>query len=204
MTITSGIALFFAMVLSAAIPGPSVLAVVSRSISHGWAQGLLVVMGVLLADYIFIFLAISGLTVVAGLMGEFAIIIKYVGVTYLFWLAYVTWTSDVSNSIASESKTASRTSSLISGLLMTISNPKAVLFYMGFFPAFVDLSATTAIDVVSILFISTFSVGGVLAIYACAASKASFVFTGSNARKRLNKLSGGFLVTCGILMAAKT
>ena len=83
MSITSGISLFLAMLLSAAIPGPSVLAVVSRSLTYGWKQGLLVVLGVLLADYIFIFLALSGLSAVASMMGEFATLIKYVGITYL-------------------------------------------------------------------------------------------------------------------------
>ena len=132
MSITSGIALFLAMALSAAIPGPSVLAVVSRSISHGWRQGLLVVFGVLIADYIFIFLALSGLTALASAMGDFATVIKYIGITYLFWLAYTTWTSsdDVSSVKTPE---ATRASSVIVGVLMTLSNPKAILFYMGFF-----------------------------------------------------------------------
>ncbi|MCF7497035.1 MULTISPECIES: LysE family translocator [Vibrio] len=204
MTISSGIALFIAMALSAAIPGPSVLAVVSRSIVYGSVQGLLVVVGVLVADYIFIFLAISGLSLVASLMGEFAVLIKYVGVTYLLWLAYVTWTSEVSDLTAKKTKVSIKSSSLITGMLMTLSNPKAILFYMGFFPAFVDLTALTALDVVSILLLSTISVGGILATYACAASKASFMFKGHIARKRLNKLSGGFLATCGAMLAVKT
>ncbi|KAA8678432.1 LysE family translocator [Vibrio gigantis] len=204
MTISSGIALFVAMALSAAIPGPSVLAVVSRSIAYGSVQGLLVVVGVLVADYIFIFLAISGLSLVASLMGEFASLIKYVGVAYLLWLAYITWTSEVVDLGAKETKASIKSSSLITGMIMTLSNPKAILFYMGFFPAFVDLTALTVIDVVSILLLSTISVGGILAAYACAASKASFMFKGHIARKRLNKLSGGFLATCGVMLAAKT
>lgn len=204
MTIASGIALFFAMALSAAIPGPSVLAVVSSAISYGRAQGLLVVMGVLIADYIFIFFALSGLTVVAGLMGEFAVIIKYLGITYLFWLAYVTWTSEVTSVTSTDSKVRMKSSSLATGVLMTISNPKAILFYMGFFPAFVDLNKVTMVDFVSVFAISTVAVGGVLAIYACVAAKASFAFESHTARKRLNKISGGFLVTCGAVLAAKS
>ncbi|NOH77750.1 LysE family translocator [Vibrio crassostreae] len=204
MTISSGIALFIAMALSASIPGPSVLAVVSRSISYGSMQGLLVVVGVLVADYIFIFLAISGLSLVASLMGELAFLIKYLGVTYLLWLSYVTWTSEVSDLTAKKTKASIKSSSLITGMLITLSNPKAILFYMGFFPAFVDLTALTALDVVSILLLSTMSVGGILVTYACAASKASFMFKGHIARKRLNKLSGGFLATCGVMLAVKT
>ncbi|MEZ8285441.1 threonine transporter RhtB [Vibrio splendidus] len=204
MSITSGIALFVAMLLSAAIPGPSVLAVLSRSLSYGWKQGLLVVLGVLIADYIFVFLALSGLSALASAMGEFATVIKYVGVTYLFWLAYTTWTSDVSESSSTSSEQGTKASSVIIGLLMTVSNPKAILFYMGFFPAFIDLKTFTTTDVVMILVISTVAVGGVLSLYACTASKARFVFQGRSAKTLLNRLSGGFLATCGALLATKT
>ena len=204
MSITSGIALFVAMLLSAAIPGPSVLAVLSRSLSFGWKQGLLVVLGVLIADYIFIFLALSGLSALASAMGDFATVIKYVGVTYLFWLAYTTWTSDVSESSNTSSEQGSKASSVIIGLLMTVSNPKAILFYMGFFPAFIDLKTFTTTDVMMILVISTVAVGGVLSLYACTASKARFVFQGRSAKTLLNRLSGGFLATCGALLATKT
>ncbi|WP_372384220.1 LysE family translocator [Vibrio sp. BS-M-Sm-2] len=204
MSITSGIALFVAMLLSAAIPGPSVLAVLSRSLSYGWKQGLLVVLGVIIAGYIFIFLALSGLSALASAMGEFATVIKYVGVTYLFWLAYTTWTSDVSESSSTSSEKGTKASSVIIGLLMTISNPKAILFYMGFFPAFIDLKTFTTTDVMMILVISTVAVGGVLSLYACTASKARFVFQGRSAKTLLNRLSGGFLATCGTLLATKT
>ncbi|MFA0158622.1 LysE family translocator [Vibrio sp. 10N.261.46.A3] len=204
MSITSGIALFVAMLLSAAIPGPSVLAVLSRSLSYGWKQGLLVVLGVLIADYIFIFLALSGLTALASAMGEFATVIKYVGVAYLFWLAYTTWTSDVSESSSTSSEQGTKASSVIIGLLMTVSNPKAILFYMGFFPAFIDLKTFTTTDVMMILVISTIAVGGVLSLYACTASKTRFVFQGRSAKTLLNRLSGGFLATCGALLATKT
>ena len=204
MSITSGIALFVAMLLSAAIPGPSVLAVLSRSLSFGWKQGLLVVLGVLIADYIFIFLALSGLSALASAMGEFATVIKYVGVTYLFWLAYTTWTSDVSESSSTSSEQGTKASSVTIGLLMTVSNPKAILFYMGFFPAFIDLKTFTTTDVMMILVISTVAVGGVLSLYACTASKARFVFQGRSAKTLLNRLSGGFLATCGALLATKT
>ncbi|MEZ9653244.1 LysE family translocator [Vibrio splendidus] len=203
MSITSGIALFVVMLLSAAIPGPSVLAVLSRSLSYGWKQGLLVVLGVLIADYIFVFLALSGLSALASAMGEFATVIKYVGVTYLFWLAYTTWTSDVSESSSTSSEQGTKASSVIIGLLMTVSNPKAILFYMGFFPAFIDLKTFTTTDVVMILVISTVAVGGVLSLYACTASKARFVFQGRSAKTLLNRLSGGFLATCGALLATK-
>ncbi|MGF1694480.1 LysE family translocator [Vibrio kyushuensis] len=205
MSISSSIALFIAMLLSAVIPGPSVLAVVSRTLSSGALQGLLVVAGVLIADYIFICLAITGLATVASQMGEFASVIKYVGIVYLFWLAYSTWHSKSTGSQDSTPINKNKSqSSLMAGLLMTLANPKAVLFYMGFFPAFVNLGSISTQDVLLIMFISTLSVGGVLSIYVFSASKARYLFASPKSKRLLNKISGGALATCGIALASRS
>ncbi|MCL9777173.1 LysE family translocator [Vibrio methylphosphonaticus] len=201
MTITTMMTLFVAMALSAAIPGPSVLAVASRSVAYGWKQGFLVVFGVLLADYVFILLALTGLSVVSSLLGEFAILLKYIGAGYLFWLAYVTW---LDNSNSEFGATNNSGSSILAGLLMTLSNPKAILFYMGFFPAFIDLTSIDLLDAVLIMAISTLSVGGVLCSYAVMASKAGRLLKGKQSKRWLNRLSGGILASCGTALIVKT
>ncbi|MGF1778925.1 LysE family translocator [Vibrio nomapromontoriensis] len=201
MTITAMITLFIAMILSAAIPGPSVFAVASRSASYGWKQGFLVVLGVLLADYVFIFLALTGLSVVSSLLGEFAIVLKYVGAMYLFWLAYVTWSDTSSSDVKATSNSGS---SILVGLLMTLSNPKAILFYMGFFPAFIDLKSIDVLDAFLIIAISTLSVGGVLCSYAIMASKAGRLLEGKQSKRWLHRLSGSILASCGTALIVKT
>ena len=204
MTITLGITLFFAMILSAVIPGPSVLAVISRSISHGLKQGLLVTVGVLIADYVFIVLALTGLAAISSLLGELASLIKYIGITYLFWLAYITWNSDIPEGKQKvSSKHQPHATSVMTGMLITLSNPKAVLFYMGFFPAFIDLTTITGYEISSVFVISTVSVGGVLSLYAYIASRGGVLFKGRKARLRLNKLSASFFASSGVMLATR-
>ena len=132
MTLISAVALFFAMLVSALIPGPSVMAGVSRSIVTGVSHGLAVVLGVLIADFIFICIALSGLMAVSSLLGELAIYIKYVGATYLIWLAYLTWKAKAATDEISGPKNTKLKSNGIAGFFIGISNPKAILFYMGF------------------------------------------------------------------------
>ncbi|WP_047049578.1 LysE family translocator [Vibrio mexicanus] len=201
MTIESSIALFIAIALSAAIPGPSVLAVVSRTLSAGWIQGLLVVIGVLIADYVFIVLAITGLAFIANLMGDLAGIIKYLGVVYLFWLAYRTWCQPAVTSDITEVKSkAASHASLLTGFIMTLSNPKAILFYMGFFPAFINLQAITVQQSFIVIAISTLAVGGVLSLYALFATKSRRYFVNSQSKHWLNKICGGAFASCGTFL----
>lgn len=204
MTISLGVALFFAMMVSAVIPGPSVLAVISRSISHGLKQGLLVTVGVLIADYVFILLALTSLATISSLLGELASLLKYIGITYLFWLAYISWNSDISESKQEvSSKNTPHATSIMTGMLITLANPKAVLFYMGFFPAFIDLTTITGYEISSVFVISTVSVGGVLSLYAYIASRGGVLFKGRKARLILNKLSAGFFASSGVMLATR-
>lgn len=203
MSLTASIALFIAMALSAIIPGPSVLAVVSRSMSNGLKQGLLVIAGVLVADYLFITLALTGLSAVSSIMGEFASLLKYIGIAYLFWLAYSIWTSDSINDSSAEIAKGTAKSSILTGLLTTLANPKAILFYMGFFPAFIDLETLSLPGIATVIAISTLSVGGVLTFYAWVGSNAGVLFKSERSKRLLNKVSGGFLASCGVLLATK-
>ncbi|OEE66102.1 threonine transporter RhtB [Enterovibrio norvegicus FF-33] len=205
MSLFSGFALFLALLLSVIIPGPSVMAVVSRSLSFGMKQGFMVVLGVLVADYIFICLALSGLSAVATAMGEFSVFLKYAGATYLIWLAYKSWTSPTSDSdlTAQKASKAKGTSSFAMGLVTTLSNPKAILFYMGFFPAFIDVQTLSGAGILAVLILSTIAVGGVLSGYAILGDKATRIFNGKKAKARINKVSGGILAACGVALAIK-
>lgn len=200
MTLASSFALFFALAFSAAIPGPSVLAVVSRSLSSGLLQAILVVVGVIIADMLLISLALLGLTTLASLLGEFAAILKYIGASYLIWVAWKVWHS---NPNTEQSGVEGAGSSVLTGLMMTLSNPKAILFYMGFLPAFVDLGSLTIVDSATIYLLSMIAVGGVLTFYAGFASVMRDKVKRGSSSRWLSKLSSGVFVSCGVLLVVK-
>ncbi|MEH6578337.1 MAG: LysE family translocator [Amphritea sp.] len=137
------------------------------------------------------------------MLGELAVYVKYAGAAYLIWLAYITWKSEIVVDEGTEPKNSSLISNVFVGLFIGLSNPKAILFYMGFFPAFIELSSIGAYEVLSIILIATISVGGVLGVYACAGSKARYLFRGYKAKRILNRLSSGMLASCGALLAVK-
>ncbi|MAZ88746.1 MAG: hypothetical protein CL693_13990 [Cellvibrionaceae bacterium] len=208
MTLTAALALFGAMIVLALIPGPGVFAVMAASMSSGFRTGVWMVMGILCADFIFIVLSVMGLSALAETMGGFFIVIKWLGGVYLLWLAISLWRA--SNDIqlptpsGGTSKNPSVLTSFSTGLLTTLGNPKAILFYVGFFPAFLDLSSITVTTILIIMVITVVAIGGILLGYAYAASKTRQMLSSPKAHKRLHRSASGVMACSGVLLLSKS
>ncbi|MBN4075106.1 LysE family translocator [Gammaproteobacteria bacterium AH-315-E17] len=204
MTLSSILALFIAMLVLAAIPGIGVLTVASRSIASGFTQGLITVLGVVTGDYIFIFLCIYGLSAVAEEMGQLFIIIKFLGAGYLIWLGVNLIRSKSELMYTKNFNKKPWAGNYLAGLLTTLGNPKAILFYVGFFPAFVDMTKVQFTDVLTILLIATITVGGVLVTYAYLASRTRKLFKNKATERAMNVTAGSILIGTGTLIAVRT
>lgn len=203
MTISSIFSLFIAMVVLAVIPGPGVFTVVSRSMASGFFHGLAAVVGIVFGDYIFIVLSLYGLSTLASAMGGFFAFIKYAGAIYLIWLGVKLLLAKHNSVDVKPVVELSFLSNFVAGLITTLSNPKAILFYVSFFPAFVNVQNVTIVQVCQLLFLATIAVGSVMSAYAYTASKASRIFKSSKANNTLNVAAGSIMIGSGVLLAAK-
>ncbi|MCO1336102.1 LysE family translocator [Microbulbifer sp. OS29] len=209
MTISTSLALFVSMSVLALIPGPGVLAVVSRTLALGLRQGLIAVTGIVAGDYLFILLALFGMSTLAETMGSFFVIIKYAGAAFLIWLGVnLIFTGCKAKGPLDQvqtmpSKSGGNLSSFLLGLFTTMGNPKAILFYASFFPAFLDLTRVTSIDILAIFTVATLSVGSVMAGYAYFAFKAQSTIGRSNRGAALKYGSGVLLIGSGIFVAVR-
>jgi len=204
MLFSNLLALFGAMLILAIVPGPAVFSIISRSFSSGFLHGLYMTMGIVVGDYVFITLAIFGLTALSETMGTTFFIIKYISVVYLLWLGYNLLRSKSTSIEIKESKKSSLLTSFITGLLITLGNPKAILFYIGFFPAFINMGEITSSDVLLIMLAATLAFGSVNICYALLATKAKKVFKSPNATSIINKTAGAIMVTTGVIIANRT
>lgn len=166
MTLSSMAALFGAMIVLAAVPSVSVLAVSARSVSSGFVHGAMTALGVVAGDLIFILLAMFGLALLVEALGDWFVWVKYLGGVYLVWLGVSFLRSSGENTEVRDPRDASRLSSFMTGLLVTLGDQKAVLFYLGFLPAFVDLDGYSYVDVGVVAAIAVVAVGGVKLGYA--------------------------------------
>jgi threonine/homoserine/homoserine lactone efflux protein len=203
MSIDSLFALFGAMIILAVVPGPAVFAIIARSFSSGKLQAFYMTIGIVLGDYIFIVLALFGLSALAEVMGTAFFIIKYLSAAYLIWLG-IKLLRTKSNSIDIEtSKDSSLISNFLTGLFITLGNPKAIIFYVGFFPAFINVNEVTFYDTSLIMLAATLAFGSVNMCYSLLAVKAKNTFKSKNSTNIINKTAGTIMVSTGALVAIK-
>lgn len=203
MTFSSIVALFSAMIVLASIPSISVLAVTTRAAASGFIHGVFTTIGIVLGDIIFIIIAIWGLSFLAETMGNLFVLIKYLGGAYLIWLGIRLCRSKSQEVETEEVVKSSLLSSFMTGLLITLADQKAILFYFGFFPAFLDISKISYLDTCIIIAIATLAVGGVKLGYAFMADRARLLIS-SKFRNRINIAAGCVTIAVGIFLVTKS
>lgn len=200
LTFSSIVALTGVMAVAAIIPSASTLAVSARSAAYGFIHGVFATLGIVLGDVVFIMLAIYGLSVLAQWMGSYFVYIKYLGGAYLVWLGIMLWRSHSQARDADGSSESSLLSSFLTGLFITLGDQKAILFYFGFLPAFIDLSAISFFDTGIIIVIATIAICVPKLVYAFMADKASALLKSAKAIKLLNIVAGSIMIGVGMLL----
>jgi threonine/homoserine/homoserine lactone efflux protein len=148
-------------------------------------------------------LAISGLSAITETIDSLSILVKYFGGAYLMWLGISLWRVKSKTVEVEGIREPFWLANFYSGLLITLSDPKAIFFYMGFFPAFLDLSNISAIDLGIILAVTTLAVGGVKVAYAYMADRARLLFKNPQAKQTLNAIAGTMMIGTGIFLIFK-
>jgi len=203
LSLANVLALLGALIVLAIIPSVSVLAVSARAAAFGFTHGMFTAFGIVIADIIFILLAVYGLALVAELMGEQFTLIKYLGGVYLVWLGISLWRADARARKSDAIRQSSLGSSFLTGFLITLGDQKAILFYLGFFPAFIDLSLMTPTDTLIIIIIAIIGVGGAKLVYAYLADRASLLFKNTRAVRGINMLAGSVMIAVGVVLLLK-
>jgi threonine/homoserine/homoserine lactone efflux protein len=124
-----------AFVLLLFLPGPGNLALISSASKGGLAGGLASVLGLLVGDQALLWLTVAGLAAVLKAYPPVFLALQWAGAAYLTWLGYkmLTARSGEGPSIQITPGHYFRET-----LLITLLNPKAIMFYLAFFPQFID------------------------------------------------------------------
>src|SRR5215469_3257840 len=126
-----------ACIIIAAIPGPTVTLIIANGLTHGMRAGLLNVAGTQLALAAMIAVLAIGLSSIIATMGWWFDWLRLAGAAYLVWIGWKLLRSSGSLESA-EGAPRPRGGFVLQGLLVMLSNPKALLFFGAFIPQFVD------------------------------------------------------------------
>ncbi len=160
--------------------------------------------GIYAGDLIWYTLAATGLAALAQTFATVFIVVKWLGAAYLIYLAYRMWTSEPERLDAvADRGPLSHKSLFLGSLMVTLSNPKAIVFYLAVLPAIVDLHQLSlagytvgAALILVILF-------AILAAYALAAHAARGFFRSPTAMRNLNRVSGTAIAGAAVAIAAR-
>lgn len=124
------------MVLS---PGPNMIYLISRSLSQGKKAGVISLFGVMCGFLFHILMVSFGLTAIFFAVPYAFAVVKFLGVVYLLYLAYASVKSK--NKIFESDLNLKNNNPLKLfniGLLTNVLNPKMAVFYLSFFPQFIN------------------------------------------------------------------
>ncbi|MEO0636035.1 MAG: LysE family translocator [Pseudomonadota bacterium] len=190
------------MFILAISPGPAFFAATSRAITGGFMAGAGVMVGAFLGDVIWLVLAIFGMAWVAAQLGDAFIWVKIGGGIFLIIMGVRLFLERPEKSAMRLQKGAGFGRSIVEGALLTITNPKVVVFYASFVPAFVDMAGVTIADAAIMVGISFFIGSSIDFFYVWLAAAARRFFQSVRARMWLNRAGGTVLAGVGVALAA--
>ena len=189
-----------AIIVFLAIPGPGNLALLTATGKGGVRSGMAATLGVIVGDQVLLWLAVAGLSAVLinypGLYSS----VKWAGAAYLIGLGYSLFNAKPGDAPVLDMKADHY---FRQGLFITVLNPKAIVFYMAFFPLFVDpaihLGLLTFVAMATTIAVLTLLYG--LVVVLLAHHLGARVRANPIASVMLNKVAGALLMGFGLKLA---
>jgi len=132
-----------ALVVNAGSPGPSIAALVARVIARGIEGVIPFLAAMWIGEALWLAAAIFGLAVIAKTFYWGFVVLKYCGIAYLGYLAWKMWSAPATLGEGGLPEDTSPFRLFMTGLAITLGNPKIMVFYLALLPTIVDLAHVT-------------------------------------------------------------
>lgn len=192
-----------ALVVAAGSPGPSIAALVARVLAKGWRDVLPFLAAMWVGEAIWLALAVFGLAVVAQTFHLLFLVIKYLGVAYLLYLAWKMWTAPVAVAEGELPRERSAGKLFLAGMAVTLGNPKIMLFYMALLPTIIDLHDVSALGWAQLTLTMLVVLVAVDMAWALLAAQARRFLRSARAMRAANRTGATIMVGAAAAIAAK-
>ncbi len=185
------------------IPGPTILLVISHSLTQGRTATLPLVVGVTLGDFVAMTLSLAGLGAILATSATLFLIMKWIGAAYLIYLGIRLWRSPVETMESLSIEQTNNAYSLFrSAFIVTMLNPKGIIFFVAFLPQFVNplVDSSRQLLILGATFLILAAINAT--IYAVFAGKMRQLFVTHKTRLWFNRCGAVALVGAGVLTGA--
>jgi threonine/homoserine/homoserine lactone efflux protein len=193
-------AFVIAIIVFLLIPGPGNLALITSTGKGGIRGGLAATFGVILGDQVLMWLAVAGVAALLSTSPTAFAAVQWVGAAYLAWLGGKMLLAKAGSAPVLQIKPHHY---LRQALMITLLNPKAIVFYMAFFPLFVDPTRHQGLKTFGFMAVTiaalTFAYGLTVVLlthFLAERLRANPLISGA-----LEKLAGVFLIGFGVKLA---
>lgn len=181
------------------IPGPTVLTVISYSVTHGRRANVPLVAAVALGDSTALVMSLIGLGALLATSAYWFTMVKWVGGLYLLYLGIRLLRAGISSQhLTAPVAPDSRWRLFANTYLVTALNPKGIVFFVAFLPQFINskANATQQLWMLAVTFVIMAILNATL--YAAFASSARKLLASPHAQRRLNIAGGSLLSAAGV------
>lgn len=202
MTFAHWLPFAIASAILVAIPGPTVLLVVSYALGHGRRYALATTAGVALGDFTAMTASMLGLGVVLAASAGLFSVLKWMGAAYLVYLGVKLWRAPVGEADTPDTSETRTGRIFAHAYAVTALNPKSIIFFVAFVPQFIDPHMAVLPQIV--VFEATFLVLATLNAfgYAMLAAAARKCVRSPRVQRAVNRTGGTLLVAAGLFAAA--
>jgi threonine/homoserine/homoserine lactone efflux protein len=201
MAIEHWLAFVAASAILLAIPGPTILLVISYALSHGRRFAMATVAGVALGDFTAMTASMLGLGALLAASATIFTALKWIGAAYLIYLGVKLWRAPVADPVTGEAPARNEKALRIflHTYVVTALNPKSIIFFVAFLPQFLD--TTKPILTQMVIFETTFLVLATLnaGAYALMASMARQTIRKPSVQRAVNRTGGSLMIGAGLL-----
>lgn len=201
MTLELYSAYVIATLILLAIPGPTIMLIISYALAQGRRSATASVLGVGLGDATAATASLLGLGALLAASASLFAVLKWVGAAYLFWIGLKMWRARAHGLETVAVAQVPPIKVFRHAYIVTALNPKGIVFFMAFLPHFVVADAPVAPQL--LLLGTTFVVLGIAnaAVYALAAAAIGERMRSPSLVRLINRVGGGFLMSAAFMTA---
>lgn len=185
-----------------AIPGPTVLIVVSYALGKGRQTAWATVPGLTLGDFVAMTISLMGAGAILAASAELFTVLKLAGAGYLIWLGIKLWRARPDPDATTGAAIRGEGRRMFwNSFVVTALNPKSIVFFIAFVPQFIDPAAPVfgQFVILEATFLFLAAANGV--IWAVLAGNMRARFQRPSTLRLANRIGGSFLIGAGLLTA---